>query len=316
MHSTKDGSKIKLIFWGTPPIAKQCLSSILDDDSFEVCAVVTQPDKPVGRSQVMTPSPVKELALSHGIPVYEPRTLRDPATVEELEGKIRAFGADYSVVVAYGQIMPKSLLNTPMRGSVNLHVSLLPKYRGASPMQEALKQGDSETGVTIQRMVEGLDHGDLLATAPLSILPDDTFTEVYANASRIGSKLLVVTLKDDFAGLVTPKKQTESDASYCTKMTKEDGRVDFTKMTAQEIYNLYRAYKEWPGVWTNLAGKKVLLHAMKLGSYFEGLPASFKFVKDEGLYVQCKEGALRLTELQWEGKKKVNFEDFWNGMRR
>ena len=287
-------SKIKLIFFGTPVIASKCLKAILNDDAFEVSAVVTQEDKPVGRRKIITPPDVKIVAAEKGLSIYQPSVLNDDTALYD---RLKRFKPDYNVVVAYGQVMSKEWLFTPSIRSLNLHVSLLPKYRGASPMQEAILHGDRVTGVTIQEMSFKMDTGNILAQESFEIGDNDTFSQVYETAGDIGARLLVETLKADFAGDLTPTPQDESQASYCTKITKEDGRVDFIKMTARAIYNKYRAYKEWPGIWTMLDGKRLKLTEIRLAD-----DADFESGQ---IFAKCKDGIIEILKCQIEGKKEV-----------
>jgi len=287
-------TKIKIIFFGTPDIAVECLTSLNEDDRFEVMAVVTQEDKPVGRKKIMTPPPVKVYAEEKNIPVYQPARLNDS---EDLYERLSALGVDYNVVVAYGQIMSQKWLDVPSKRSVNLHVSLLPKYRGASPMQEALKHGDKMTGVTVQDMVFKMDQGDILAQEEFDIGDDDTLYEVYTRASNIGAALLPKVLHEDFLGNVTPIPQSIEGVSYCTKITKQDGFVDLEEDSAEEIYNKYRAYKMWPGVWTMAHGKRLKLTELAMES-------------SQGL----EPGRLQILRVQPEGKKEMGYEDYLRGV--
>lgn len=313
--------KIKIIFFGTPSIAVKCLESLCENSAFQVIAVVTQEDKPVGRKKTLTEPDVKIFADAHGLPVFQPKSLNDDIALYDNFARLKP---DYNVVVAYGQIMSEKWLNMPSRFSVNLHVSLLPKYRGASPMQEALKNGDKVTGVTIQKMAFKMDTGDVLAQESFKINPDDTFFEVYERGGEIGARLLVDTLKADFEGKITPTLQDESKASYCTKITKEDGFVDFEKMTEMEIYNKYRAYKMWPGIWTMYKGKRMKLTEVRpvakddFGN-IDGLrqcPAGGTFAGQNRLFARCKEGLIEVLRCQIEGKKEMSAREFLLGYGR
>ncbi|MDZ4245085.1 MAG: methionyl-tRNA formyltransferase [Candidatus Gracilibacteria bacterium] len=322
--------KIKLIFFGTPEIAVKCLEALKSDSSFEILAVITQEDKPVGRKKVMTPPDVKVYAESVGIPVYQPTNISDDVSLYE---QLALLPPDYNVVVAYGQIMSQKWLDLPCLRSVNLHVSLLPKYRGASPMQETLKHGDTTTGVSIQEMAFLIDTGGILSQEEFEIEPNDTFLEIYEKAGSIGARLLVETLKSDFdatsdQGRLTGTIQDNSKASYCTKITKEDGFVDFATLTATEIYNKYRAYKLWPGIWTMMGGKRMkLTEVMTLpDADFENLANSGQMAgldddstlksmsktKDR-LFARCEEGILEILRCQVEGGTEISAEEFLRG---
>lgn len=318
--------KIKIIFFGTPSIAVKCLKSLYEERAFEILSVVTQEDKPVGRKKIITPPEVKVFADAHGLPVFQPKSLNDDALLYD---KLARLKPDYNVVVAYGQIMSKKWLDMPLKRSINLHVSLLPKYRGASPMQSAILHGDSTTGVTIQEMAFKMDTGKILAQEPFKIASDDTFFEVYDRGGDIGARLLVNTLKADFEDKITPTSQDESQASYCAKITKEDGFVDFATMTAGGIYNQYRAYKMWPGIWTMYKGKRMKLTEIRpvakddFGS-IDGLrqcPAtagagsstSGTFAGQNQLFAKCKEGLIEVLRCQIEGKKEMTVSEFLLG---
>lgn len=309
--------KIKLIFFGTPDIAAKCLESLMADDAFEILAVVTQEDKPVGRRQVMTPSAVKVYAESEGLPVYQPTNISEDIFLYE---KLILLKPDYNVVVAYGQIMSQNWLDLPRISSVNLHVSLLPKYRGASPMQEALKHGDKSTGVTIQKMAYKMDTGDILAQEEFGIEPDDTFLEIYEKAGSIGARLLVETLKSDFDptsdhGRLTGAVQDASKASYCTKITKQDGLIDFAIMTADEIYNKYRAYKVWPGIYSFWNDKRVKLTEIIISDEvaLDIAPGTWGTDKDR-LFVKSKDSVIEVLRCQLEGKKEMAVADVLRGI--
>lgn len=280
-------SKIKIIFFGTPEIAVKSLQALHEHDSFEVVAVVTQEDKPVGRKQVMTPPEVKVYAEEQGLSVYQPRKLNED---DELYEELNALNPDYNVVVAYGQIMSQKWLDMPSKRSVNLHVSLLPKYRGAAPMQEAILRGDTMTGVTIQDMQFKMDTGDILGMSEIAIGPDDTFYDLYETGGEVGAELLVEILQRDFVGEITPIAQDESQASYCSKITKQDGYVDLAFDSAEEIYNKYRAYKMWPGVWTMKDGKRLKLTELAM-----------------------QDGELHIFRVHPEGKKEMDYPDFLRG---
>ena len=305
-------SKIKLIFFGTPDIAVECLKALVENDDFEVLAVVTQEDKPVGRKQVMTPPAVKVYAEDHGLLVYQPACLKDD---DELYEVLAALNPDYNVVVAYGQMMSQKWLDIPSKRSVNLHVSLLPKYRGASPMQEALKNGDTQTGVCIQEMVFKLDAGDILAQEEFEIAPDDTFHEVYGHGGKIGAKLLTKVLREDFEGRITPVPQNPEDVSYCTKITKQDGLIDFSTMDATEIYNKYRAYKMWPGIYTFWNDKRVKLTEIKLTDESGANAPAGTWGKDgDKLFVNSLDGVVEIIRCQLEGKKEMSVTEVLRGM--
>lgn len=302
--------KIKIIFFGTPPIAVKCLKSLCENGAFEVMAVVTQEDKPVGRKKTVTSPDVKIFADAHGLAVFQPESLNDDIALYD---KLARLKPDYNVVVAYGQIMSKNWLGMPLKRSINLHVSLLPKYRGASPMQSAILHGDSRTGVTVQEMAFKMDTGHILSQESFEIAPDDTFFEVYARGGDIGARLLADTLKADFEGKIIPTPQDESQASYCAKITKEDGFVDFEKMTETDIYNKYRAYKMWPGIWTMYKGKRMKLTEIRLGGDADNSTLKSSFRTKDQLFARCKKGVIEVLKCQIEGKKEMSADEFLLG---
>ena len=246
-------------FFGTPSLAASVLTDILDHSSFEVVCVVTNPDKPVGREQLLTPTPVKTVALEHGIPVFTPTKIRDNTEFLDI---LRAFECDYFIVVAYGRILPKALLEIPKKMCINIHGSILPKYRGASPIQSALLHGEIETGVTIMQMSEDMDEGDILKIRTIPIDPTETSGTLFEKFAVLSGPTLIQTLLELEHGGITPLPQDTEKASYCTKIEKEDGKIDWQK-TAKEIYQQWQAYTPWPGIYTEYEGKKLSLESVE-----------------------------------------------------
>ena len=242
---------MRILFMGTPDIAAESLAALLGA-GHEVCAVFTRRDKPVGRKQILTAPPVKQLAVEHGIPVYQPRTLRDGSS----DDIIRELAPDVVVVVAYGCIIPPQLLHTAPYGCINLHVSLLPKYRGSAPIQWAVLNGDAETGVTIQQMAEGIDTGDILLVEPIDIDPEETSGELFDRVSAVGAKTLVTALEKIEAGALTPQKQDDTQASKAPPLTKDMAQFDFTQ-DAAHIHNWVRGMNPWPVAWFTQDGKRI-----------------------------------------------------------
>ncbi len=245
-------------FFGTPSLAASVLTDILDHSDFEVVFVVTNPDKPVGRDQLLTPTPVKTIALEHDIPVFTPTKIRDNT---EFLDTLRAFECDYFIVVAYGRILPKALLDIPKKMCINIHGSILPKYRGASPIQSALLHGETETGVTIMQMSEGMDEGDILKIRTIAIDPTETSASLFEKFAALSGPTLIQTLLELEHGGITPLVQDTEQATYCTKIEKEDGKIDWQK-TAKEIYQQWQAYTPWPGIYTEYEGKKLSLESI------------------------------------------------------
>lgn len=297
---------MKLVFMGTPDFAVPCLTA-LQEAGHEIAAVFTQPDKPKGRGYALTPPPVKEKALSYGLPVYQPATVRDG----EAEALLREIGPDAVAVVAYGKILPPALLEIPRYGCINVHASLLPRHRGASPIQWAIVCGDEKTGVTTMQMAEGMDTGDILEQAETPINPDETAESLHDRLSHMGAKLLVQTLQDLEAGTVTPQKQEEALATKAPIIRKEMGQMDFAK-TAGELHNLARGFYPWPGAYTSLGGKRLKVLETRLAAG-DGAPGEV-LCADDKLTVACGgHTALELVRVQLEGKKPLTAADLLRG---
>lgn len=297
---------MKLVFMGTPDFAVPCLTA-LQEAGHEIAAVFTQPDKPKGRGYALTPPPVKEKALSYGLPVYQPATVRDG----EAEALLREIGPDAVAVVAYGKILPPALLEIPRYGCINVHASLLPRHRGASPIQWAIVCGDEKTGVTTMQMAEGMDTGDILEQAETPIDPDETAESLHDRLSHMGAKLLVQTLQDLEAGTVTPQKQEEALATKAPLIRKEMGQMDFAK-TAGELHNLARGFYPWPGAYTSLGGKRLKVLETRLAAG-DGAPGEV-LCADDKLTVACGgHTALELVRVQLEGKKPLTAADLLRG---
>ena len=235
---------MRIVFMGTPDFAVPHLQALLDHP-YDVAGVFTQTDKPKGRGYQLTPPPVKELAVSRGIPVFQPRTLRDGEALAQLQ----TLQPDLIVVVAYGKILPREILDLPRLGCINVHGSLLPKYRGAGPIQWAVLNGETVTGVTTMYMAEGLDTGDMLESASLEIGPDETADELHDRLSQLGAKLLLSTVEKAEKGLLEPKKQDDALSCYAPMLTKELSRIDFSR-PAQEVHNQIRGLSSWPAAYT------------------------------------------------------------------
>lgn len=298
---------MKIVFMGTPDIAAQCLAAILKEGRHEVCGVFTREDKPVGRKQVLTAPPAKQVALAHGIPVFQPKTLRSGEAAEVL----RRLAPQLVVVVAYGRILPPDILALPQYGCVNLHVSLLPKYRGAAPIQWAVLNGDAETGVTVMQMDEGLDTGDILCTRRVPIGPDTTSGELFEQVAGVGAALLCEVLGKIEQGDVHPQKQDGALATLAPPLTKEMARFTFA-MPAQKLHNHIRGMNPWPVAYFEHDGKKVkVLKAHPAPG--AGVPGTVLAVKP--LTVACETGALVLETVVPEGKGPMPGEAWALGRR-
>ena len=292
---------MKLVFMGTPDYAVNTLEGLIAA-GHNVAAVFAQPDKPVGRKHIITPPPVKVCAQSHGIAVYQPNTLRDG----EAERLLSEIAPDAIVVVAYGKILPKEILEIPKYGCVNGHASLLPKYRGASPIQWCIVCGESSTGVTAMRMNEGMDTGDILKTAETQIGEEETAEELFERLSVITSELLVNTLADLEKGNITPIKQDEEKASYAPIIKKEMAFLDFSNKTATEIHNAVRGYYSWPCAYFFLENKRIKVIKAAVADSTNA-KAGTVIKSDDRLVIACKDGtAVELLTVQPEGSKPMS----------
>ena len=290
---------MKIVFMGTPDYAVNTLKALIKD-GHQVAAVFCQPDKPVGRKQILTPPPVKVCALENNIPVFQPNTLRDGKAYEIL----KEINPEVIVVVAYGKILPKEILNIPKYGCVNGHASLLPKYRGASPIQWCIVCGETKTGVTVMRMDEGMDTGDILKIVQTEIGTEETAEELFERLSVITAELLVNTLSDLEKGNITPQKQDEKNATYAPIIKKEMAKLDFTK-TAADIHNAVRGYYSWPCAFFMLNGKRIKVLSAKIGDK-TNKNAGTVIANGEELVIACGNNtSIRLLLVQPEGSKPM-----------
>lgn len=296
---------MRIVFMGTPDFAVPSLQALLDA-GHEVCAVYTQPDKPQGRKQVLTAPPVKELALQHHIPVYQPATFKN----EDEQAKLRALAPEVIIVVAYGKLLPKAVLDIPPRGCINVHGSLLPRWRGAAPIQWSVIAGDQKAGVTTMQMAEGLDTGDMLLTYETEIGARETAGELFDRLAQAGAALLVETLEK--LDSITPRPQDDRQSCYAHMLDKQMAMIDWTK-SAHEIDCLIRGLSPWPIALTTLAGARLKIYAAepvpgtgKPGEVLESDPK-------KGLTVACGAGALALHEVQLVGGKRMKSADFLRG---
>ena len=297
---------MKIIFMGTPDFAAASLEALIAS-RHEIQAVVTQPDKPKGRKGELTPSPVKVVAEGKGIKVYQPLKVRD----EEFVKTLRAYNPDVIVVVAFGQIIPLSILKMPKFGCVNIHGSLLPKYRGAAPIQWAVLDGEKETGITTILMDEGIDTGDILLKKTIKIDTDETSGSLFDKLMALGAETILETLDELEKGNLTPTKQGESPTAYAKMLTKAMGLIDFTK-PAKELDCFVRGMDPWPSAYTLLSGKTLKLWKVRAveGS---GKAGSVIDIGKESFTIACGEGAIEVLEVQLEGKKRMSAGDFLKG---
>ena len=299
---------MKIIFMGTPDFSVGTLEALVEA-GHEVVLAVTQPDKPKGRGKEMQFTPVKECAMKFNIPVFQPRKVREPECIEEL----RKYNADIMVVVAFGQLLPKEILEMTPYGCVNVHASLLPKYRGAAPIQWAIIDGEEVTGVTTMQMNEGLDTGDMLLKVEIPIEAKETGGSLFDKLSDAGAKLCVETLDKLQKKEITPIPQGETTTAYAKMLDKQVGNIDWTK-SAVEIERLIRGLTPWPSAYTNWNGKVMKIwDAQALDGASDVLPGTIAQVDKEAFYVQTGNGFLKVCELQIPGKKRMDAAAFMRG---
>lgn len=303
---------MKIVFMGTPDFAACALRALIAA-GHEITAAVTQPDKPKGRSGEPVPSPVKVCALENGIPVLQPRRIKNPEAVEEL----KAYDADVYVVAAFGQILSKEILELPPFGCLNIHASLLPRYRGASPIQHCLMEGDEITGVTIMRMDEGVDTGDMLYKKEIAVSAEDNYETLHDKLSTLGGEAVTEALSLLEAGRLVPEKQRQELSSYAPLIRKEMGRIDFSR-DAEVIEHLIRAMTPWPSAYTSCRGKQLKIwRAASLGAEdVQGrTPGEIIALTKDSVTVAAGRGALVINELQLEGKRRMTVHDFLLGVK-
>lgn len=304
----KERNKMKVIFMGTPDFSVGTLEALIEA-GHEVVLAVTQPDKPKGRGKEMQFTPVKECALAHQIPVYQPVKIRDPKCVEEL----KKYDADVMVVIAFGQILPKEILQMTKYGCINVHASLLPKYRGAAPIQWSIINGETVTGVTTMQMDEGLDTGDMIQKTEILIEKDETGGSLHDKLSEAGAKLCVETLKAVSEGKATFEKQGESPTEYARMLDKKLGEICWSKKAA-EIERLIRGLSPWPSAYTSWDGKVMKIwKAVEADIQTDADPGTVVVVEKDGFTVQCGEKGLKILELQIPGKKRMDAGSFLRG---
>ncbi len=301
----------RVIFMGSAELSCSSLRALIQSPEFHVVAVVTQPDRPKGRELKLQPSPAKALALQTGLPVLQPERARDDA----FAGALRDLRPDLIAVAAYGQILPPSILDLPRFGCLNVHTSLLPRYRGAAPIQWAILNGDAETGVTIMKMDPGLDTGDILTQARTPIHPEDTSETLHHRLARMGGELLVRTIPDYVAGGISPRPQPAEGATYAPKIKKQDGHLDWTQ-PAPAIWNRVRGLVPWPGAFSFLPGQP-RPHLLKLWQAevvdCSGSPGEVLQADKAGIVIGCGSSALRILVLQREGGRRLTAQEFLAG---
>ncbi|ODQ00426.1 methionyl-tRNA formyltransferase [Salinivibrio sp. SS2] len=301
---------LRIVFAGTPDFAARHLQALLNSEH-EVIAVYSREDKPAGRGKKLTASPVKKLALEHNLPVYQPRTLRD----EQAQAELAALNADVMVVVAYGLILPKAVLDTPRLGCVNVHGSILPRWRGAAPIERAVWAGDTETGVTIMQMDEGLDTGDMLKIATLPIEETDTSASLYTRLAELGPQALIDCLNDMANGIILAEPQNDAKANYAEKLTKQEAKIDWTQ-DAAFIGRCIRAFNPRPVSYFTLGEQNIKVwQANVLDIDVDATPGTVINTDKHGIQVATGKGVLQLTQLQPPGKKAMQAHELLNARR-
>jgi len=304
---------MKLVFCGTPAFAVPTLEALVVA-GHQIALVVSQPDRPVGRAQQLTAPPVKQAALAAGLAVTQPEKIRGNA---EFRAQLEAIAPDAVVVVAYGRIIPPWMLALPRLGCINLHGSLLPRYRGAAPIQWAVAMGDAVTGNTTMLLEEGLDTGPILLQQTVEIAPQQTAADLFDVLASVGAPLVVETLAGLDAGTIQPQPQNHDGATYAPILNREDGRMDFAGRSAHELYNRWRGFQPWPGAFTTLDGKKLIAHRMAIAAVAgkETLTQRGEITIEGGrMFVSCAENTwLEFLELQLEGKKRLSAAEFLRG---
>ena len=304
------GTILRILFMGTPEFAVPCLEQLIKD-GYDICGVFTQPDKPKGRGYVMTPPPVKVCAMERNLPVYQPEKMRDGKAlniIKELEPQL-------IIVVAYGKILPKEILDFPQYGCINVHASLLPKYRGAAPIQWSVINGETETGVTLMKMDTGLDTGDMLYCQSTPIGQDETAGELHDRLSILGAKTLSDGLKLFLENKLTAQKQDDSLSCYAPMLDKSLCNIDWNN-SAKDIHNKIRGLSPWPVAISKLNGKIIKIHSSRLIKDMPNIPkfeAGTIFSKDGHMYVSCADNNIEIIQLQLEGKKKMSAQQFLLG---
>ncbi|MBI6951848.1 methionyl-tRNA formyltransferase [Pseudomonas sp. B21-023] len=299
---------MRIVFAGTPEFAAEHLKALLDSP-YEIVAVYTQPDRPAGRGQKLMPSAVKALAVAHDIPVYQPQTLRNA----DAQAELAALKPDLMVVVAYGLILPQAVLDIPRLGCINSHASLLPRWRGAAPIQRAVEAGDAESGVTVMRMEAGLDTGPMLLKVVTPISAEDTGGTLHDRLATMGPGAVVQAIAGLADGSLQGEVQDDALATYAHKLNKDEARIDWNR-PAVELERLIRAFNPWPVCHSTLDGESVKVLAANL-STAQGAPGEILSSSKDGLVVACGDQALSLTRLQLPGGKALNFADLFNSRR-
>ncbi len=303
---------MRLLFCGTPHFAIPTFIQLLAQPDIEIAAVITQPDRPRGRGRHVSPSPVKEAAVAASIPVHQPEKIGAP----EAQDLLQRLAPDCIVIIAYGQIIPARLLSIPKLGWINLHASLLPKYRGAAPINWAIANGETTTGLTTMRIDAGMDTGDMLLQQEIGITPEETAPELAQSMAEAGAPLMAETLRGIVSGTLAPRPQKHDEATYAPLLKKQDGRIDWNR-PAQEIYNRMRGFAPWPGAYTSFRGQtcRVWAEPFSLPTLTGNAPGTL-LREDEEIFIACGHATLlRLLSVKVEGRKQISAVEFAHGAR-
>lgn len=301
--------KLRIVFFGTPFVAVPFFEALVDAQDTQIVGVVTQAAKPVGRSSERHPSAIARAAAGHTVSIYTPATLRS----SEMQVTLASLEADLFVVVAYGKLLPKAVFELPRLGTMNVHFSLLPRWRGAAPVQAAIAAGDAETGLTIFLLDEGLDTGPILAQRPIKISADDTSESIFETCLQVGPEILLKTIRSFAGGSLSPKMQPNEGVTLAPKLTREDGRIDWSR-PAQELERKVRAYYPWPGTWTMWGGRRVKILQSRLADQpLSRLGVGQVLIDGECVFVQSGDGMLELIKLQLEGASVMTAAEFVRG---
>ena len=299
---------MKIVFMGTPDFAVPCFEALVKSE-YDIIGVFTNPDKKKGRGYAVSMPPIKEAALLHGLKIFQPKTLRSDESYEIL----KELAPDLIVVVAYGKILSKNILELPPMGCINVHGSLLPKYRGAAPIQWSIINGEEITGITTMYMNEGLDTGDMLLQEEVSIGENETSGELFDRLCKVGAELLIKTIKEIEKGSIKRVKQQDEEATYAPMLTKEISRIDWTK-NARDIHNLVRGLNPWPKAFTMLDGKVLKIHKTNVLQNVIGKPGEIKSL--DPFIVCCgDDNAIKILELQFDSRKRMRSEEFFRGYK-
>jgi methionyl-tRNA formyltransferase len=303
---------MRILFCGTPHFAVPTFIHLLAQPDIEIAAVVTQPDRPRGRGHQVSASPMKEAAVAAGLPVHQPEKIRAP----EAQDLLKQLAPDCIVIIAYGQIIPARLLDIPKLGWINLHASLLPKYRGAAPINWAIANGETQTGLTTMRIDAGMDTGDMLLQQTIDIAPEETAPELTESMAEAGAPLMLETLRGLAAGKLQPRPQNNDEATYAPLLKKEDGHIDWNRL-AQEIYDRMRGFAPWPGAYTSFRGQTCQIWAepFSLNTLTGSAPGTI-IREDTQVFIACGHATLlRLLSVKVEGRKQISSVEFANGAR-